>query len=59
MSEGRPAESDAIRGADVEVLIPTYEREAALAVTLTGLVGQQVLPGRVRVADQSEAGVAE
>jgi GT2 family glycosyltransferase len=47
-----------VPGDDVEVLIPTFEREAALAVTLTGLLGQRVLPRRVLVADQSPDGVA-
>lgn len=46
-----------VHGADVEVLVPGFDREAALAVTLTGLVGQQVLPARVVVSDQSPDGV--
>jgi GT2 family glycosyltransferase len=48
----------AVAGTDIEVLIPTFEREAALAVTLTGLIGQRLLPGRVCVADQSPAATA-
>lgn len=45
-----------IPGSAVDVLIPAYDREGALAVTLTGLLGQQVLPGRVVVSDQSQGG---
>jgi glycosyltransferase involved in cell wall biosynthesis len=48
----------ALSGADIEVLIPTFEREAALAVALTGLIGQRLLPARIRVADQSPGGTA-
>lgn len=39
--------------AAVDVLVPTYERPAALAVTLTSLVGQVEPPFRVVVSDQS------
>jgi len=42
---GRPA---------VDVLIPTYRRPAALAVTLAGLVSQTTPPARVVVSDQGE-----
>lgn len=38
----------------VDVLIPTYHRPAALAVTLAGLVGQTFTDFRVVVSDQSE-----
>jgi GT2 family glycosyltransferase len=38
----------------VDVLVPTYGRPAALAVTLTGLVGQAHRPRRVVVSDQTE-----
>jgi GT2 family glycosyltransferase len=46
-----------LSGGDVEVLIPGFERAAALAVTLTGLLGQQMPPGRIVVSDQSPSGV--
>jgi GT2 family glycosyltransferase len=49
---GAPVPDDSI-----EVLIPAFDREAALAVTLTGLLGQQVPPARVVVSDQSPDGV--
>ena len=38
----------------VDVLIPTYRRPAALAVTLTSLMAQTFRPFRVVVSDQSE-----
>ncbi|MBD0317046.1 MAG: glycosyltransferase [Thermoleophilia bacterium] len=38
----------------VDVLVPTYRRPAALAVTLAGLVGQSERDFRVVVSDQSE-----
>ena len=38
----------------VDVLIPTYRRPAALAVTLAGLLGQAHRPLRVVVSDQTE-----
>ncbi len=38
----------------VDVLIPTYSRPAALAVTLAGLIGQTHRPLRVVVSDQSD-----
>jgi GT2 family glycosyltransferase len=47
-----------LRGADVDVLIPTFDREAALAVTLTGILGQQEQPARIIVGDQTAAGTA-
>lgn len=40
--------------ARVDVLVPTYERPAALAVTLAGLVGQSERDLRIVVSDQSE-----
>ena len=39
----------------VDVLIPTYQRPAPLAVTLTGLLSQTLPDFRVVVSDQSEA----
>jgi GT2 family glycosyltransferase len=54
----QPASRGSISGADVDVLIPTFDREGALAVTLTGLVGQHVPPGRVLIGDQTPAGSA-
>jgi GT2 family glycosyltransferase len=45
-----PAAADA---SDVEVLIPTRDRPAALAVTLAGLAGQLAAGFRVVVSDQS------
>jgi len=45
--------------ASVDVLLPTCDRQAALAVTLTGLLGQTGLPPtRVLLADQSATPVA-
>jgi glycosyltransferase involved in cell wall biosynthesis len=41
--------------AAVDVLIPTRDRPAALAVTLCGLVGQTMADVRIVVSDQSEA----
>ncbi len=40
----------------VDVLVPTYRRPGALAVTLAGLAGQSEREVRVVVADQSETG---
>lgn len=42
----------------LDVLIPTYARPAALAVTLTGLCAQHFRPFRVMVSDQSEGGAS-
>jgi GT2 family glycosyltransferase len=42
----------------VDVLIPTYQRPAALAVTLTSLLAQTFENFRIVVADQSETGDA-
>jgi GT2 family glycosyltransferase len=39
---------------DVDVLIPTYRRPTALAVTLAGLVGQGYPSFRVIISDQTE-----
>lgn len=43
-------------GPTVDVLVPTFRRPAALAVTLTGLIGQGHREFRVIVSDQSDAG---
>jgi glycosyltransferase involved in cell wall biosynthesis len=43
-------------GAAVDILIPTYCRPVALAVTLTGLVGQTFRDFRVVISDQSDDG---
>jgi len=43
----------------VDVLIPSYQRPAALAVTLSALAAQTVPPARVVVSDQSPASVAD
>jgi hypothetical protein len=40
----------------IDVLIPTYRRPAALAVTLAGVAGQTLRPLRVVVSDQTEEG---
>jgi GT2 family glycosyltransferase len=40
--------------ASVDVLVPTYRRPAALAVTLTSLIGQTHRDFRIVVSDQSE-----
>lgn len=40
--------------ADVDVLVPTYRRPAALAVTLTALLAQSFAAFRVIVSDQTE-----
>lgn len=41
---------------NVDVLIPTYQRPAALAVTLASLTGQTASSFRVVISDQTEAG---
>src|SRR5690606_27716800 len=46
------------RAVKLDVLIPTYARPAALAVTLTGLCAQHFRPFRVMVSDQSEGGAS-
>jgi glycosyltransferase involved in cell wall biosynthesis len=51
-SDGANGDGDDERG--VDVLIPTYRRPAALAVTLTSLVGQTFRDFRVVVSDQGE-----
>jgi GT2 family glycosyltransferase len=43
----------------VDVLIPTYNRPAALAVTLTGLIFQSFQDFQVIVADQGEKNIAD
>lgn len=43
-------------GSMLDVLIPTYRRPAALAVTLMGLLAQTVAPFRIVVSDQTEPG---
>jgi glycosyltransferase involved in cell wall biosynthesis len=40
--------------APVDVLIPTRDRPSSLAVTLTSVLGQEVRPARIVVADQSD-----
>lgn len=42
--------------AGVDVLIPTFERPAALAVTLTSLAAQEFRDFRLVISDQSETG---
>jgi len=42
----------------LDVLIPTYSRPAALAVTLTGLCAQRFRPFRVTVSDQTDGGAS-
>lgn len=44
--------------AEVDVLIPTYRRPAALAVTLTSLCAQSFCDFRIVVSDQTEEGDA-
>jgi GT2 family glycosyltransferase len=43
---------------DVDVLVPTYNRPAALAVTLAGLAAQDVAEFRVVVSDQADEAVS-
>ncbi|WP_218007182.1 hypothetical protein [Microtetraspora fusca] len=45
--------------ADLDVLIPTKDRPASLAVTLSGLAAQTVTGFRVVISDQSGVPVAE
>jgi GT2 family glycosyltransferase len=47
-----------VTGAPLDVLVPTYRRPAALAVTLTGLTAQTVPRFRVVVSDQTEDGAS-
>src|SRR5690606_20923982 len=42
----------------VDVLIPTYGRPAALAVTMTSLCAQTLRPFRVVVSDQTDRGAS-
>lgn len=52
--------SQPLEVASVDVLLPTCDRPAALAVVLTGLLGQRDLPTlRVVVADQSRSPVED
>jgi GT2 family glycosyltransferase len=44
-----------MNGAELDVLIPTYERPGALAVTLAALASQSIDRFRVLVSDQSES----
>jgi GT2 family glycosyltransferase len=44
------------RDGTVDILIPTCRRPAALAVTLTGLAGQDFRDARIVVSDQTEDG---
>ncbi len=39
---------------NLDILIPTFERPASLAITLAGLLGQSFGPFRIVVSDQSE-----
>ncbi|OQW48336.1 MAG: glycosyl transferase [Proteobacteria bacterium SG_bin6] len=43
----------------IEVLIPTYQRPTALAVTLTALAFQTRLPKRIIISDQSDVPVTD
>ena len=56
MTRGCDAPRDESPG--VDVLVPTYGRHAALAVTLTSLLGQTFRDFRVVVSDQFEAAAA-
>ncbi|MDQ3870197.1 MAG: glycosyltransferase, partial [Chloroflexota bacterium] len=42
----------------LDVLVPTYNRPAALAVTLAGLAAQELAEFRVVISDQSDEPVA-
>lgn len=53
---GRAATRSSRPISDVDVCIPTCGRPAALAAALAGLVGQDLLPARVVVADQPAPG---
>lgn len=60
VADGRPIPADprhatASAASDVTVLIPTCDRPAALAVTLSGLLGQRLRGFGVVIADQSVA----
>ena len=52
MPRGGPSKA----GQEVDVLIPTYQRPTALAVTLAGLAAQTRPPDRILISDQSPAG---
>ena len=54
ITEERPAHGEAA-AASVDVLIPTFRRSAALAVTLTSLLGQTFRDFGVVVSDQDDA----
>lgn len=41
-------------GNNFDIVIPTYNRPAALAVTLTSLAYQRLLPDRIIISDQTE-----
>jgi GT2 family glycosyltransferase len=43
----------------VDVLVPTYNRPAALAVTLTGMVGQVFRDFDIKIADQGDEDVSQ
>lgn len=57
MSDGRPFDAPlgGPRDVPLDVLIPTYRRPGALAVTLAGLAAQTLPEFRVVVSDQDEA----
>ena len=55
MAQASDAVADDAERRRVDVLIPTYRRPTALAVTLTSLVGQTFRDFRVVVSDQGEA----
>ena len=44
---------------EIDILIPTYRRPAALAVTLTSLCAQTYRGFRVVVSDQTEDGAGD
>lgn len=54
LATGEAAEFRAVR--DVDVLVPTRNRRAELAVTLAGLAAQDGVPFGVVVSDQSDGG---
>jgi GT2 family glycosyltransferase len=56
MQDGNPPATNAApAGRPVDILIPTCDRPAALAVTLTSLLGQSLRDFRVVISDQSES----
>lgn len=55
----RDHEDCSVRPAAIDILIPTFQRPAALAVTLTSLIGQTFPDFRVVISDQSGDSSAE